>query len=535
MSISDWGGDFVRRFLGQDIMPRSLYSRLFRTYGVPPTPLQRQSYAASKAEELDDLHPLELESPESLVRQTSSIKVVVIGAGLAGLTAAWWLARHGFQVTVLEANADVGGRVLSKNSRLSRVIEAGGELIGRNHPTWLSFARRFSLALSVLTTEDQYEYAKLQTPLVLGGQQLSRKQQQQVFNEMTDALATLNADATQVNAYHPWTAAGAVQWDRRTVANWLSLIATKYSPQTNDALRFELENNQAVPATNQSYLGLLAAVKGGSLTPLSLPGRGPSEFWTESEVFRCASGNQQLAHELRSEIQKFNGQVLLSSPVNDVDFGAVNGKVVNGTHPADWVILAVPPSVWHKITFNTPLPQAMQMGDAVKYLADINNRFWLHQGHAPSGTDNSLGMLWEGTDNQNLPVGSGAELSVFAGAGVAQKALQASNVDLYFQTAIEAVYKGFKNSFAAGDFRSWPTESWIRAGYSCPASGQVSTVARALYDPPGQLLFAGEHTCMAFFGYMEGALQSGLHTALLIARNVGIPQAATWWQRKQAE
>ena len=59
------------------------------------------------------------------------------------------------------------------------------------------------------------------------------------------------------------------------------------------------------------------------------------------------------------------------------------------------------------------------------------------------------------------------------------------------------------------------------------------TVAQHLYDPPGRLLFAGEHTCMAFFGYMEGALESGLHAALLIAQREKVPQAVAAWQKKQ--
>jgi monoamine oxidase len=62
------------------------------------------------------------------------------------------------------------------------------------------------------------------------------------------------------------------------------------------------------------------------------------------------------------------------------------------------------------------------------------------------------------------------------------------------------------------------------AGYSCPTKSQVTTAAKRLYKPYGRLVWAGEHTCMAFFGYMESALQSGMHAAQLIGEQEGIPE-----------
>ena len=59
----------------------------------------------------------------------------------------------------------------------------------------------------------------------------------------------------------------------------------------------------------------------------------------------------------------------------------------------------------------------------------------------------------------------------------------------------------------------WPEIEFTMTGYSCPRPGEVCTKAKALQEPFGPIHFAGEHTCMAFFGYMEGALQSGLRAA----------------------
>jgi monoamine oxidase len=63
-----------------------------------------------------------------------------------------------------------------------------------------------------------------------------------------------------------------------------------------------------------------------------------------------------------------------------------------------------------------------------------------------------------------------------------------------------------------------------------PGSGQNSS--KKLYEADGRLVWAGEHCCMAFFGYMESALQSGLHAAQNIARSEGIPEANKIWEAR---
>ena len=125
--------------------------------------------------------------------------VIVVGAGFAGLTAGWWLATHGFDVTVLEARKRIGGRVHTKREN-QRVLECGGELIGRNHANWLRLASYFGLGLSPITTEENYAAASLKSPMLLGGEPISVGDQETLYEALQRYLACLRASRPTICA-----------------------------------------------------------------------------------------------------------------------------------------------------------------------------------------------------------------------------------------------------------------------------------------------------------------------------------------------
>jgi len=126
-------------------MPGSLFSRLNRSFGSVPSRAERVAASQEKVERISKSFPLLLLSVVDVAPRMSERRIVV-GAGLAGLTAAWWLAEHGFRVTVLEARERIGGRVFTRiEERQHRVLQCGGELIGRNHPNWIRLSRHFGL------------------------------------------------------------------------------------------------------------------------------------------------------------------------------------------------------------------------------------------------------------------------------------------------------------------------------------------------------------------------------------------------------
>src|SRR5947209_14044710 len=189
---------------------RSFYARLRHCFGPRPDGLTRREMLQAA---LAGATGILLSEGQALPAAPSGKRLLVLGAGFAGLAAAHQLAHAGYDVTVLEARQRVGGRVVSLTDFVKgKVVEGGGEFVGSNHPTWLAFAKRFGLKLADVS---QHRWAE--TPVVLGGRRLGPWEARRLLLEMEATLPRLNADAARVDAHEPWNSPDAKALDRRTV------------------------------------------------------------------------------------------------------------------------------------------------------------------------------------------------------------------------------------------------------------------------------------------------------------------------------
>jgi len=489
-------------------MARSLYARLSRRYRPQPTLLDRREFLkttlAASAGLLVSSMPSFAAPPRR--RAGNRRRVIVIGGGFSGLAAAHELVSAGYEVTVIEARNRVGGRVLSFGDVVpGRVVEGGGELIGSNHPTWVAYARRFGLTFSDVTENEE-----LDAPILLDGRRLTEKESEALWEEMDAAYQTMIRDARGIHADTPWTSPNAAQLDRRSTADWVRQLTV--SKLCKSAITTEFAADNGVRTSRQSYLGNLTQVKGGGL----------ERYWTESEVYRCRNGNSRLAAKLAHAIGI--QRIRLNTPVTEIrrKDEKVSVRCTSGEWlEADDVVLAIPPSTWHRIDFSPGLPWGLrpQMGASVKYLATVKSRFWEKAGQSADAlTDDAVSMTWDGTDNQGSDA-PGAALVGFSGGPAAARFTADHRVrgDEAFTGTLEPVYPGLRASFVRGRFMNWPAERWTGGGYSFPAPGQVTKNGPVLRAGLGRLHFAGEHTCYQFVGYMEGALFSGAAVAKRIA------------------
>lgn len=432
-------------------------------------------------------------------------RVIVIGAGFAGLTAAHELHGSGYDVIVVEARRRAGGRVLTLRDFVKGgVVEGGGELIGSNHLTWVALARHFTLPF--------VDVADGEPAFVFDGRRLSSSEEARARSEYETARQRLNADARRIeDPLRPWTASGAEALDRRSLAMWLE--TQRDLPLGARALAARMAADNGVATSWQSLLAVLSMVGAG----------GVERYWTDSEIWRCAGGNDRLAHKLVAAVgpQRVRlGTPAASIRVTDsrVTIGLRDGTELEG----DDVVLAIPPSVWQRVSFDPPLPPNLQpqMGRNVKFLMALDSPLWSNA--APSLlSDGPVQVTWEGATRTAR---GATALVAFSGGPAADvcRAWTAREREAQFYRHLAPVVSGLARATPRARFMDWSSDPWTNASYSFPAPGQVTTIGPILSEGLGRLHFAGEHVGCGFFGYMEGALRSGMAAAHAIAQRDGV-------------
>jgi monoamine oxidase len=428
-------------------------------------------------------------------------RVAVIGAGFSGLACAYELSAVGYAVDVFEARNRIGGRVrTAQQFAPDQHVEFGAELIGRNHPHWLRYAKKFHIELMEMEDDE------VAPTYVLGGKRLSPEDARAVMAGVDAAYAELTRAAETVDANEPWKSANAEKLDAMSVADWLKTV--KASDLVRQAAAVELIHDMAVPLEKMNYLALLCTIKG----------HGGEKFWEDTEVYRTKAGNQTLASHLAAGLH--HGDLYLDCPVTKVHAEATGMAITlqdGRTLKYGDVVLSVPPSTWSRIEFSPELPRSLrpQMGKATKFLTVCSKEFWRANQSSNALTDTLVGSTWEGPAADK---GEHRSLVGFAGGPFAERICQlplATQAD-DIRSAFDTVMPGYRESHLKSEFVDWPGDPWTLGGYSFPLPGQFLSQGKLMRDGIGRLHFAGEHTSFGFIGYMEGGLETGASLAARI-------------------
>ena len=495
-------------------MSRLLFAQLQRRFAEwPDAPNRRQALQAALAAAGGLLIASQAEAAPPA---RDLPRVIVIGAGFAGLACADELAAAGYSVTVLEARNRVGGRVQTLTDLMkNKTVEGGGELVGPNQPTWMAYAKRFGLEFAPMADAPT-------DVILLDDQPLPPDKALDLWKQMRAALRKLNSAAEPIPAYEPWLATGARKLDAQSLDMWVSQLDE--DALCRRALTIQMTAINGIASAWQSYLGVLAVVRGGGL----------DRFWDETDTLHCLGGTQQLAHKLAASLIAARGQsaLALKRPVRGVRISPERAVVVlaDGQQlEAEDVVLAVPISTWNRIAFDPPLPAqlSLQMAATTKYLAVCQERYWARLGRSPNAmSDGPVQLTWETTAGQ----GDAGEHGLVALAGGASadecRSWPPHEREARCRAILERFYPGIATQLRPGRFMDWLIDPWSRGTYSFPAPGQVTAAGPLLSVPYHRRLhFAGEHACFAFTGWMEGALASGVRVAHRLSVRDGVRKA----------
>jgi monoamine oxidase len=391
-------------------------------------------------------------------------RVVVVGAGLAGLAAADALRTGGVEVTVLEARDRVGGRVWSVPFAGS-VVERGAEFILPQNTTVESLAARFDL------------------PLVRKGTPYGRR-------EPRGAEAV---PGTELEAVFDRIAAGEATPGAETVAEAIEGLALE--PRMAALIRARIEVSMGHPADDlrSEVLGEGAATFG------------------EFDSYTIRGGNAELARALAREL---GGAIHLSSPVRRLRWGdqGVTVGTDAGELAADAAVIALPTAPLSEISFEPPLrgPTAEALA-SVRYGQNAKLFVALRAPSPPSAIMSVRRRFWSYT--QLDPNGDPAPfVTAYTGTMGAVEALADSAAPTRWIEELAALRPELELNPEAALLSTWHDDPWVRGSYSARS---LSSPLRdtELSKPIGPLYLAGEHTAGDWHGLMEGALRSGKRAA----------------------
>jgi monoamine oxidase len=393
-------------------------------------------------------------------------RVVVIGAGFAGLAAADALRSGGAEVTVLEARDRVGGRVWSVPFGDGAIVERGAEFILPGYDVMKGLAERFGI------------------PLVLKGTPYGRRV----------SIGEEAVPQTALEAAFDRLAEGAPA-DATSAAN--AIAALGLDPPVEALIRTRVAISNGHPPED------LAA---------SVLDEGASTFG-DFENHTLNGGNMRLAEALAAEL---GAAMHLASPVRRVRWsqGAVNIATDDDEIEADAIVIAIPTAPLAEIEFDPPLEGAT--ADAlgmVTYGQNSKLFLSLRSPAPPSAIMSAAGRFWSytqlGADGEPAPF-----LVGYTGTRPAIDALGGSDAVERWVAAVLALRADLDldPETSRAMLSSWHDDPWVRGSYSARS---LSSPLRDddLVKPIGPLFFAGEHTAGEWHGLMEGALRSGQRAA----------------------
>jgi monoamine oxidase len=448
-------------------------------------------------------------------RQTTPSRVLVLGAGLSGLAAAYELSRAGHEVTVLEARTRVGGRVLTLREGFADDLyaEAGATYVPDHHSYTMHYLQQLGVPIDPVVLQGH-------SVVYLAGHRIRLHSGSPVTwpvelrtdergLDLTDLLYHYLGDAP-ANVGDP----AAAGWPTEALAPYDAVSPTAFfraqgaSPGALSLLR--LAEDLYLQGDGSDSLSLLWAL------------RYLHDLAATRQLHLIRGGSDRLPQAFAARL---GSRIRLGAPVVRLEHTPDQVAVTyldSGTPRAlagDYLVCSIPFSVLRTLEVSPAFsPGKMRAIRELPYTSvtrvylQVRRRFWEDQeetGYAT--TDLPIMACGHLTTNQPGPRGI---LTSYQAGPQARATATLSESDRLAVTLreMDRVFPGATSQYEWGTSYAWDLDPWARGAYSWVGPGQLTGLERHIRSPEGRVYFAGEHAS-PWPGWMQGALWSGARVA----------------------
>ncbi|HZO82192.1 MAG TPA: NAD(P)/FAD-dependent oxidoreductase [Candidatus Binataceae bacterium] len=450
----------------------------------------------------------------------SSKSVIVLGAGLAGLAAAYELSEAGHTVCVLEARSRPGGRVHTLRDPFAEGMhaEAGAFAFVPSAPDYvMNYVRRFGLAITPAVPN---EVSGLGVVYHFRGRRVPESVQMDWPLGLSDEERRIGLPAMRSRYLRSAVdevirAAGAGdlegvlrKYDRYSFAEFLDQVGA--SPEAGELMAVTDWDPVGEKLDERSALDVLAQ------TACYGAFRG--------QRYSIVGGNDRLP---RAFAERLGERVRYGAAAARIEQNrrGVRAVYIQGGREAaveaDYLVCSLPLPALRAIETSPPLAalkrraiEELPYSCVTSIALQCRTRFWGEAGLAGSAfTDLPISLLWDGTDSQRTRRGILQGVMTGARARHALALPHERRVELILDSA-EKVFPPLRSWCEGVEYRCWDEEPCSRGANAWFRTGQMTALMPALAQAEGRFYFAGEHGgSLLLHGSAQGALESGLRAA----------------------
>jgi len=451
--------------------------------------------------------PLRAKAAATAARKSETI--LVVGAGLAGLVAAYRLREAGKRVIVIEARDQPGGRVRTLRGHFDDGLyaELGAARVAETHEYVLHWLSDLGLGLTA--------FAPASGSAILAANGMRAPADDEAARERL--FPGLAPDERKLSP-----SALLLKYVRGVPEELANPDLDLSNPRWREFDRLNWPNWLAARGASKAAIQLL--MLGGDSSPFS------ALFMLQQimlhrdsrQYHKIQGGMDRLPRAIAA---KLGGLIRYNCELVRLERSAagVRASCKQGGHidiiAADRAVLAIPFSILRAVAVDPPFSSAkariiaeLSYYEATRFVLQTRNRFW--QGAHLTGGARTDGPadIWDMSFGQK---GARGLISATTGNARTERTLAAMAEPgrlAYGAALVTAAFPDIPNQLQKSFIQLWVEERYARGAFTVFRPGEMTRWGALIGKPEAQVHFAGEHTS-AWNGWMEGALWSGEHVA----------------------